>query len=65
MGTGHMRCLNRGGNWNNGADNGVFYGNLNNDRSNVNDNIGGRSAFRLYSAFGGGSAPEWVMFYGT
>ena len=49
MGAGQKRCLNRGGNWNNGANAGVFYGNLNNARSNVNTNIGGRSAFRLCS----------------
>ena len=40
------RCLNRGGNWNNGADAGVFNSNLNNPRSNSNTNIGGRSASR-------------------
>ena len=33
-----------GGNWNNAADAGVFYVNLNNPRSNANDNIGFRSA---------------------
>jgi len=48
LGKGHSRCLNRGGNWNNGEDNGVFSANLNNGRSNVNNNIGGRSAFRLH-----------------
>lgn len=41
-----MRCLIRGGNWNNGANAGVFNSNLNNARSNSNANIGGRSAFR-------------------
>ena len=41
------RCLNRGGNWNNGGNAGVFNSNLNNGRENVNTNIGGRSAFRL------------------
>ena len=49
------RCLNRGGNWNNGADNGVFYGNLNNERSNSNTNRGGRSASLLLIRFG------WVI----
>ena len=49
------RCLNRGGNWNNGTDNGVFYGNLNNPRSNSNTNIGGRSASLLLIRFG------WVI----
>lgn len=38
------RCANRGGNWNNGANNGVFALNFNNDRSNANANIGGRPA---------------------
>ena len=33
-----------GGNWNNGANAGVFYVNLNNLRSNANGNIGFRSA---------------------
>lgn len=39
-----MRCLIRGGNWNNGGNAGVFNSNLNNPRSNVNTNVGGRSA---------------------
>lgn len=39
-----MRCSIRGGNWNNGTNAGVFNLNLNNPRSNVNTNIGGRSA---------------------
>ena len=34
----------RGGNWNNGANAGVFALNLNNLRSNVNTNIGFRPA---------------------
>ena len=34
-----------GGNWNNGGNAGVFYCNGNNPRSNVNANIGFRSAF--------------------
>ena len=42
---GHLRCLIRGGNWNNGGNAGVFNTNLNNPRSNANGNIGGRSAF--------------------
>ena len=33
-----------GGNWNNGANAGVFYCNGNNDRTNTNDNLGFRSA---------------------
>lgn len=47
---GHLRCLIRGGNWNNGGNAGVFNSNLNNPRSNANGNIGGRSAFRLLNA---------------
>jgi hypothetical protein len=35
----------RGGNWNNGANAGVFNLNLNNDRSNSNTNIGARPDF--------------------
>jgi len=42
-----LRAVYRGGNWNNGTDNGVFYINANNPRSNSNDNIGGRSALAL------------------
>jgi hypothetical protein len=38
----------RGGNWNNNTQNGVFILNLNNNRSNTNNNIGARSAL-LYS----------------
>lgn len=34
----------RGGNWNNTSNAGVFYANGNNPRSNVNTNIGFRSA---------------------
>jgi hypothetical protein len=34
----------RGGNWNNGANAGVFALNLNNPRSNANANIGFRAA---------------------
>ena len=41
------RLAYRGGNWNNGANNGVFSFNANNARSNVNTNIGGRSALAL------------------
>lgn len=42
-----LRAVNRGGNWNNGSNNGVFYINANNARSNSNTNIGGRSALAL------------------
>ncbi len=35
----------RGGNWNNGANAGVFYFNGNNSRANVNWNVGFRSAY--------------------
>jgi hypothetical protein len=44
---GWFRCPYRGGNWNNGGNAGVFNVNLNNPRSNVNDNLGGRPAFHL------------------
>ncbi len=47
-----LRCLIRGGNWNNGANAGVFNSNLNNARSNANDNIGGRAAFHLLPSGG-------------
>lgn len=49
-----MRSFNCGGNWNNGANAGVFNLNGNNGRSNSNGNIGFRSAlppsqiFRTY-----------------
>lgn len=39
----------RGGNWNNGTNAGVFYLNGNNSRSNVNTNIGFRSALALFA----------------
>jgi hypothetical protein len=39
-----MRLPYRGGNWNNGANAGLFALNLNNPRSNVNTNIGFRPA---------------------
>jgi hypothetical protein len=39
-----MRLPIAGGNWNNGADNGVFNLNLNNPRSNSNNNIGFRGS---------------------
>jgi len=38
----------RGGNWNNGANAGVFALNLNNERANTNSNIGFRPA--LYNS---------------
>lgn len=38
----------RGGNWNNGANAGVFYFNGNNSRANVNWNVGFRSALALF-----------------
>lgn len=46
----------RGGNWNNGANAGVFNLNLNNDRSNSNTNIGARPDFdspRIWKRNGG------------
>ncbi|MGN1369746.1 MAG: hypothetical protein ACI4WX_12825 [Aristaeellaceae bacterium] len=39
-----MRAFCCGGNWNNGANAGVFYLNGNYSRSNANSNIGFRSA---------------------
>ena len=42
-------CVYRGGNWNNGTNAGVFYLNGNNSRSNVNTNIGFRSALALFA----------------
>ena len=38
-------CFFRGGNWNNGANAGVFYLNGNNTRGNSSDNIGFRAAY--------------------
>ena len=38
-----MLCVISGGNWNNGATAGVWYLNLNNVRSNSNNNVGLRS----------------------
>jgi len=43
-GVSHQRFPNRGGNWNNGTNAGVFNTNLNNARTNTNTNIGFRSA---------------------
>lgn len=45
------RCVYRGGNWNNGANAGVFYLNGNNSRSNANTNIGFRAALALFVYF--------------
>ena len=42
----------RGGNWNNGANAGVFYFNGNNSRANVNWNVGFRSALLSYARTG-------------
>jgi hypothetical protein len=44
LGAVSLRLPFRGGNWNNGANAGVFALNLTNPRSNVNTNIGFRSA---------------------
>jgi len=44
LGAVSVRLPLRGGNWNNGANAGVFALNLNNPRSNVNTNIGFRAA---------------------
>lgn len=43
-----MRLPIRGGNWNNGANAGVFELNLNNSRALSNDNVGFRSALLLW-----------------
>jgi hypothetical protein len=43
-----MRLPIRGGNWNNVSKAGVFYLNLNNERSNSNNNIGFRSALFIF-----------------
>jgi len=40
-------AVQRGGNWNNGANAGVFAGNLNNDATNTNNNIGFRCCQEL------------------
>lgn len=42
--TGGLRAFQRGGNWNNGSNAGVFTLNLNNAPSNTNTNIGFRVA---------------------
>ena len=41
----------RGGNWNNGSNAGVFALNLNNLRSNSNNNVGFRAALLLCQKF--------------
>lgn len=38
-----MLCVISGGNWNNGSNAGVWYANLNNNRTNSNNNVGFRS----------------------
>ena len=48
----------RGGNWNNGANAGVFYLNGNNSRSNANTNIGFRAALALFVYFLRAKAPQ-------
>lgn len=61
-----MRCLIRGGNWNNVGNAGVFNSNLNNARSNSNANIGGRSASRPKAQMRGGAAPDrGAILYGA
>jgi hypothetical protein len=54
-----MRLPIRGGNWNNGSKAGVFQLNLNNERSNSNNNIGFRSA--LFIFLGQKLATYWVV----
>ncbi len=51
------RAVNRGGNWNNGANAGLFYANLNNAPSNTNSNIG----FRCCNS----SLSQTLCFYGN
>ena len=46
-----QRAVIRGGNWNNGANAGPFYANLNNGPSNVNNNIGFRCCNSLQARF--------------
>jgi len=53
-----LRVPIRGGNWNNGANAGVFYTNLNNARSNSNTNIGFRSALLLVGRYFSGRSKE-------
>ena len=48
-----MRLPICGGNWNNTSNAGVFNVNLNNERSNTNDNIGFRSALPSYARSSG------------
>lgn len=51
----------RGGNWNNGANAGLFYLNGNNARSNSNTNIGFRSALALFvrpAGYGSAGTPR-------
>ena len=49
---GYLRLPICGGRWNNGTNAGVFNVNLNNPRSNVNWNIGFRSALLSYARIG-------------
>ena len=50
-------AVNRGGNWNNGANAGLFYANLNNEPSNSNTNIGFRCCNSLRENF----QPDFVF----
>ena len=45
------RCVIRGGNWNNGANAGVFYFNGNNSRAHVHWHVGFRSALAFFAYF--------------
>ena len=59
------RCPLRGGSWSVGGDAGVFNLNLNNPRSNSNDNIGGRSALRYLRICAAAFTPDTgAMVYG-
>lgn len=54
----YTRLPNRGGNWNNGGNAGLFNLNLNNPRSNSNWNIGGRSALHHVTLCA--ATPRWI-----
>ena len=65
MGMYYTRLPNRGGNWNNDANAGLFNLNLNNPRSNSNWNIGGRSALHHVTFMCGDTTLDMgAMIYG-
>lgn len=66
MGMYYTRLPNRGGNWNNGGNAGLFNLNLNNPRSNSNWNIGGRSALHHVTFMCGDTTLDMGdMIYGS